>query len=1504
MNNISGQVIKGYQLQELIGAGGFGAVYKAYQPLVKRDVAIKIILPDYANQPDFIRRFEVEAQVVARLEHIHIVPLYDYWREPDGAYLVMRWLRGGSLRAQIKKGPLELAHTGRLLDQIAAALATAHRQGVIHRDLKPDNILLDDEGNAYLADFGIAIDMDAPIDPSESELVIGSPAYISPEQIMTEPATPLSDIYSLGIVLFEMLTGQEPFSYSPTSSVLMKHLNEPLPNMQTIRPELPERLNDVVQKATSKKPEDRYADALMLAADFHRSLNSQTGQSSTATMIGLPQVDTGVLYQPENPYKGLRAFQEADADDFFGRESLVEQLLWRLGEDDAGSRFLAVVGPSGSGKSSVVKAGVVPALRRGALPMSKRWYTLDIVPGTHPFEELEAALLRVAVNPPASLLEVFREDERGLTRAIKRILPGQNDELLLVIDQFEELFTMVGDEAERAHFLKSLLSAASDERSQLRVIVTLRADFYDRPLLYPDFGELMRKRTEVVLPLSPEELTRAITAPAERVGLKLEAGLAATIVSEIGEQPGALPLLQYALSELYERRSGKTLTLQAYHESGKVLGALARRADELYDALNEAGKQAARQLFLRLVTPGEGSEDTRRRVQQSEIPGGDAAQNVIENFGKYRLLTFDRDPMTRVPTVEVAHEALIRQWGRLRGWIDESRESVRLQRRLTTAADEWFNANREPSFLLSGTRLEQFENWSKETDLMLSPRETEYLAASIAERQKREAQEEARQANEHLLEQRSRQRLRALVAVMLVATIIALGLTGFAFTQQQVAQQNADLATVAQGEALNEANNAATAAAVAEQNAAESRSLALASGAQLALSGDNTDLAIALALEANRGGQPSIQTQRTLANAVYAPGTRRIFAGHNDRVLGVAFSPDGTMALSASTDHSLILWDVATGEQIRRFEGHGDWVRSVNFSADGSKAVSASADHTVILWDVATGEIIHRFEGHTGVVYDAVFNADATQILSASADMTLILWDAETGEMIRRLEGNTDEVLSVAFSASGFTALSGSRDSKVILWNVQSGSPILQLEGHQGRVNSVAFSPDEQFALSGSEDRSLILWSFETGQIASRLTGHTAQIHSVSFSPDGQSVASAGEDNMVILWNLSTGAVRRRFLGHTQVVSSVRFSPDGRQLLSGSWDGSLRLWDISSGAEVDRFGEHSDSVNAVAFSPDGLNALSASTDGTLVEWNLESGDVVQRFEGHNAGVNCVAFSPDGQTVLSGAEDAILILWNAEDGTPIRRFEGHSDAVLAVAFSPDGKTAVSGSRDNTLILWDVETGEQIRRFIGHTFRVTGVAFSPDGKNVVSSSFDNTLIMWNIETGEPVRRFEGHTDWVRAVAFSPDGRFVLSGSSDNSLILWNAATGERIKGFEGHTAQILSVAFSPDGRRAISSSSDTLVIVWDIESGAELSRLEGHADAVNAVTFSPNGKYALSGSADRTTRVWQVSATLDELIAWTQANRYVRELTCVEREQYRIEPLCDAPTPIFTPNAQSV
>ncbi|MCZ7546755.1 MAG: serine/threonine-protein kinase [Anaerolineae bacterium] len=357
MDNPADKIIKGYELRALIGKGGFGAVYRAWQPTLGREVAIKIILPQYADHPDFIRRFEAEAQLVARLEHPYIVPLYDYWREPGGAYLVMRYLRGGSARAALARGPWSPDAAARLLDQVAAALSAAHRAGVIHRDIKPDNLLLDEDDNAYLADFGIAKTLSA--DVTRTEGVVGSPAYLSPEQLKGEAVTPQTDLYSLGIVLYELLTGQHPFPDVTPTTLIVKHLNEPLPSLAMVRPDLPVALDRVLQKATAKAPADRYPDAPALAAAFHATLAGQPaapvfGDAATTPDLA-PIVVMAAPPEPANPYKGLRAFTEADADDFFGREALVRQLIARLGEEGDVTRFLAVVGPSGSGKSSAVR---------------------------------------------------------------------------------------------------------------------------------------------------------------------------------------------------------------------------------------------------------------------------------------------------------------------------------------------------------------------------------------------------------------------------------------------------------------------------------------------------------------------------------------------------------------------------------------------------------------------------------------------------------------------------------------------------------------------------------------------------------------------------------------------------------------------------------------------------------------------------------------------------------------------------------------------------------------------------------------------------------------------------------------------------------------------------------------------------------------------------------------------------------------------------------------------
>jgi WD40 repeat protein/serine/threonine protein kinase len=1552
VQDLSGKTIKGYELQKLIGAGGFGAVYKAFQPAVKREVAVKIILPEYVNHPEFVRRFEAEAQLVAHLEHIHIVPLYDFWRDQTGAYLVMRWLRGGSLRHALEKGHWPLEDAPRLVDQIASALTVAHRNGVIHRDLKPDNILLDEEKNAYLADFGIAKDLEnitdfAALLAADEEGFMGSPAYLAPEQIKTEPVSPQTDIYSMGIMLFEILTGRTPFHGLPVSTLIFKHLQEPLPHLNDVRPDLPAELNEVIVKATDKDATKRHPSILALAADFRKALLSS---EAAIEGLGLSALDTSELSRlgiteeysvyapegiaPENPYKGLRAFQEADADDFRGREVLVDRLLEHLKGDTLTSRFLSVIGPSGSGKSSVVKAGIIPKLRRGAVVGSSDWYIVEMMPGSHPLEELEAALLRVAINPPATLLDQLKEDERGLVRAIKRVLPSGTSvgsELVLVVDQFEEVFTQVEDESERSHFLNSLLAATQEKDSRLRIITTLRADFYDRPLLYPEFGELIRQSTEVVLPLNREELERAIVEPAENAGLALEVGLVTEIIADVGEQPGALPLLQYALTELFERRDGRWLTVQAYKEIGGVSGALARRASELYETLDETGQRAARQMFLRLVTLGEGSEDTRRRVLMSELLSlqGDeqAMQSVIDLFGKYRLLTFDRDPVTRSPTLEVAHEALIRTWQMLRKWLDDNREDLRLQRRLSAATEEWLNSGQDPSYLATGTRLEQFEAWLPQTELALTEAEREYYSASLAQREKMRAEEAARKAHEAALERRSRNFLRALVAVMALATVGALILTGFALNQSQIAQENAATATVAQGDALFQAatatfaqgdalvqaDRAATAAAVAELNAEEARSLAFASGSQLALSNNNTDLAIILALAANNIPNPSIEAQRTLAEAAYAPGTRRVFTGHTDRLETTAFSPDGKTALSGSNDFTMKWWDISSGEMLGSFEGHTGWVWDVAFTPDGTQAISASQDTTLILWDLESGEVVHKFEGHTTEVQSVAISPNGETALSGSHDTSLILWDLESGEMIRKFAenggGHSAQVYTVEFSPSGFTALSGSEDRSVILWNVQSGEPIMRFsDGITSAVWSVAYRPDELGMVTGMHDGTLLLWSFETGAPIRSFVGHTDRVTGVAFSPDGRALVSSSQDGSVILWDVETGALIRRYVGHTDRVYGVDYSPDGLYILSAGWDRTLRLWDIENGAQLQLFKGHSGDVNDVAFSPDGKLAASASADSSIILWDTTTGVEIRKLEGHTDSVNSLVFTSDGKSLLSGSADRDMILWDVQTGEVILKFEAvHGDTIYAVDLSPDGKLAVSGSRDNTVVLWDVETGTPIKRGFGHTFHVLSVAFSPDGKTFASAGRDNMVILWDADPEQrsanltEIRRFEGHTDWVFGVTFSPDSKLLLSGGGDNSLILWDAASGTRLRRYEGHSSFIYSMSFTPDGRFALSGAADTTMILWNIETGDEVRRFTGHTDDVRSLAISADGRTILSGSGDDTMREWQLTLDLGELREWLNANRYVRDLTCAERDRFDVPPLCPTPTPVIIPGS---
>jgi transcriptional regulator with XRE-family HTH domain len=1136
LDDLSGRVIRNYTLHERLGAGGFGVVYRAEQPEIGRAVAIKIILPQYANLPEFIRRFEAEAQIIARLEHPHIIPLYDYWREPGGTHLVMRYVAGGTLHAILERGPLSLDTVARVLEQVGAALAVAHRAGIVHRDLKPSNILMDSDGNAYLADFGIAKDVGnaEANDQTQAGMILGSPAYLSPEQIRDEPVTPLSDIYSLGIMLYELLTSAKPFQARTPAELLQKHINEALPPLRARRADLPEALEALIQRATAKNPADRYPDVSTLMADFRRTIVPHGAAMPAAVPEGAvvgraaSEYATVLLELPEliNPYKGLRSFTQADAAHFFGRETLVAQLLERLAEEffsqkapgplagDDGRetvenqqpttpRFLAVVGPSGSGKSSVVRAGLIPALRRGGVPGSEHWFVAELLPGAHPLEELELALLRVAADSTRNLAEQLGRDKRGLLRAARLVLPPDDkSELLLVIDQFEELFTLVEDEAVRLHLLDSLVAAVCDERSRVRVVITLRADFMDRPLQYGDFGDLLRRQAEFVLPLMPDELERAIVGPAECAGLTLDPGLLAAIVRDVGEQPGTLPLVQYTLTELFEQREGRMLTLNAYQASGGVTGALARRAEEIYAGLTKQQQEAARQLFLRLISLGEGVEDTRRRVRRAELAttnqrsaasdgveaepssvvGGQssAIDSVIDLYGRYRLLTFDRDPITRGPTVEIAHEALIRNWERLRDWLEASRDDLRVQRRLMAAAAEWANAGCDASFLASGARLAQFAALAATGDLTLNETETAYVHASVAERERQEATERDRQARELGLQRRAANRLRYLVAALALFLVGAIGLTTFAFNQRNVAERTARLASARE----------------------------LAASAISSLNRD-PESSILLALQAVTTTYAVDQTvlpeaEQALHRAVQASHVRLSFADETYAMMAVAFSPDGTRLATIDDDGVVKVRDATTGNMLLTLTGHtsgnvSPGFQPLAFSPDGTRLATCIYG-SVTVWNAASGQALLTISNNGDEVWSIVFSRDGRRLVTGGGSGMVKLWDASTGEELLTLSGHTDVITGLAFSPNGTRLATGSMDKIVRIWDVATGKVLITLSSNS-YVNSIAFSPDGTRLAVSSGETALSIWDAFSGKLLNQLT--SLEPEAVAFSPDG-----------------------------------------------------------------------------------------------------------------------------------------------------------------------------------------------------------------------------------------------------------------------------------------------------------------------------------------------------------------------------------------------------------------
>lgn len=1457
-----------YELGEQVGEGAFGAIYRATQPSVGREVAIKVIRPELANDPEFIRRFEIEAHTVARLEHPHIVPLHDYWRDPSGAYLVMRYLRGGSAASRlVRDGAWPLADVARLVDEIGAALAIAHDAGVVHRDVKPENILFDDVGNAYLADFGIATDSGV----SQADLrSAGSPLYVSPEQVRDGESSATSDIYAFGVVLYELLTGRTPFGDSDSVAALLERkLAERVPSITADRPEAPSGVDLVIQTATATDPSQRFPTMGDLVLAFRAASVDSIDAGTTTSTAARPReqaVQTLISLELEatNPYKGLAAFDETDAGDFHGRTALIDELVERTSH----SRFTVVTGPSGSGKSSVVRAGLLPRLRDSGA------FVASIIPGTHPMDELETALLRIASGPTGALLEQLTGDERGLGRAVKTILPDANSELVLVIDQFEELFTLT-PEHQRDHFLAAVAHAVTDERSQLRVVATLRADFYDRPLQHPSISDAVKANTVAVSPLSGEELDAAITAPAARVGVAIEPALVAELVSEVRGHPAALPMLQYALTELYEARANGRMTIEAYRDLGGITGALANRANEIHDQFPTGLQAHVQRLFTRLITPGEGTEDTRRRVPLRELSSIDP--EVIDGYGSARLLAFDHDPTTREPTVEVAHEAIIREWPQLRAWLDDDRDGLRVHRHLGISAHAWQSSNRDAGELYRSGRLEAATEWVTGHPDDLNLLESDFLATSVELRETEESAERER----FDLQVRSNRRLRSLLAGVAVLLALALLAGAFAFQQQnkasdardeaeanaQIAEEQARDADEARLEAQAQTGIAEEQAALATEQAALAETRRMVADAA-AIVEENPDVALLLASEAYRRS-PEPQTLAGLQRVLTGTGQYLGTIAPGEEFLAGGWLADGTI--------------VGMGPQAMTFYDGSEHVpvRSVNLPSpatdplvgapplaiEGRTAAAGTQDGSVVLADVDDTVVIKVAEAPISAV---ALSADGRFLAAGDASGAVHLIERGSGSTIWTtqviLHSTFAELMTTDHPVYTFLA---TFNSGVF----GSGPSALEFDG-----------PDSLLAGAGVHVRRL---SLATGAITREILFESSPLPTLppwpravvdlAIGADGTITAIAGssapqvsEDLTEISWGVPA-------TGRAQNVAPKSVAVDGT---GEAWFG-LDNGQLAKGI-VSAFTEPSDPrptglpvVRSLEISDDSGEVLVAGPGGLILR-SVDDRQLLARSvpRGMN---NEFSISADGTLVIASNIDLGVdsLFYDLTEATPTELSTDAAPLTNEFYVPDDPLQRYVIAHDNrvggkTVLHRDTLTSTGLT-FPNTTF---GPAFSSDGRFAAFTSGVGSFLVTVFEfpSGRQVSPPLDMEPWteesdliVRGIAFDNDGSRLFASLGSGTTVVFDTTTWialTEIAATDG--AGAMSARFSPDGELLVTRGTDGSIALRDPTTLDINGTIEGGVSAAELIGpgpyFSHDGNYLLV-LRDQTPRLWHLPTTTD-------------------------------------------